>query len=93
MPVTVIDSVELEALVERAVRRAMEERPANDPILTTDQAAEVAHREEKTVREWCRAGRLTATKRGGGWRIRRSDLDRYLAGEAPPNAALLTRVR
>ena len=83
----------VEAAVERAVRRAMEEHPANDPVLTTDQAAEVAHREEKTVREWCRAGRLHATKRGGGWRIRRSDLDRYLAGEMPPTVAVVGRVR
>jgi excisionase family DNA binding protein len=82
----------VEAGVERALRRVLEERPVNDSILTTDQAAESCGRAEKTVREWCRAGSLPATKRGGGWRIRRTDLDRYLAGETPPSVALLTRV-
>lgn len=52
--------------------------------LTPEQAAEFLQVDPETVRRLLRAGRLPGAKIGQQWRIRRSDLDRYLAGEWRP---------
>jgi len=50
---------------------------------TTKQVAEKLRKKEYTVREWCRLGRIGATKLPGGrgnegeWRISHEELERY----------------
>ena len=52
--------------------------------LTVAQAAELIQIHPETLRGWLRAGRFPGTMPGGrrlGWRIRRSDVERFLSGE------------
>ena len=51
--------------------------------LTVAQAAEQLQVHPETVREWLRSGRLPGNliSRRGGWRIRQSDVIRFLSGE------------
>jgi excisionase family DNA binding protein len=49
-----------------------------DPLYTSDEVAEIAKVTAWTVREWCKAGTLKATKAGRGWRIKESDLKAFL---------------
>lgn len=50
---------------------------------TPKEVAEIVGKQEFTVREWCRLGRINATKRPGGrgnegeWRISHEELLRY----------------
>lgn len=53
---------EIEALIRRVVR---EELGARAGLLTTEEAAEVADVQPKTIREWVRTGRLHVEKRRG----------------------------
>lgn len=81
MKITLLTPEELEDLLVRAVQRALSQAtiPA---VLSTEQAAEVAGVNPKTIREWICAGKLTAGRRGRLRTIRREDLDRYLAGKS-----------
>ena len=52
-----------------------------DRYLTVAEVAERLRVTEFTVRNWLRAGRLDGYRPGGtkaGWRIRESDLDRFI---------------
>lgn len=96
MAITVIETSELEELLERVVRKVVGEggvAAARSPeVLTTDQAAEIAGVSAKTVREWISAGKLPAGRRGQKRMILRADLTRYLGGKPPdggPVASLL----
>ncbi len=65
-----------------AVREFLEERKTVKESYTTAEAAAVLGKRPYTVREWCRHGRVNATKalcgRGGEdeWRISREELER-----------------
>jgi excisionase family DNA binding protein len=59
---------------------------AEEKLLTVRQAAERLSVHAETIRRWLAAGRLHGTKLGGGpagWRIRESELDRFLEQGAP----------
>ena len=62
---------------------------ADDQYLTPAQVAAELHVTTITVRRWITTGQLTAAKAGPRrWMIRRSDVDRFLAGaRADPAAA------
>lgn len=81
MVLAVLTSDELEALLERAVRRALEIQRSSD-TLTTTAAARLARRSAKTIRRWIATDALPANRRGRSLVIRRSDLERFLAGTA-----------
>jgi excisionase family DNA binding protein len=77
MPVAVLTAEELEALLERAVRKALAERPSAPAAAgwaTPEQAAELLGTTAKTVRRWAAAGRIKATRDGSRWRISRAAL-------------------
>ena len=44
-------------------------------LLRVPQAAEVVGYTQATITEWCRKGKLPATKHGHHWYIRRQDLE------------------
>ena len=51
--------------------------------LTVAQAAERIQVHPETVREWLRVGKLRGNliNRRAGWRVRQSDLERFLGGD------------
>lgn len=86
MAVAVLEERDLEALVERVLRRVLgEQRPASPAPatpasdLTTEQVAAELGLAEKTIRKYARIGRLKGSRRGGEWRFPRSSLDLYRA--------------
>jgi excisionase family DNA binding protein len=80
-PVVVLSVEELAAVVRAAVREELDRREGG-ATLSTEEAAAVAKRNPKTVRRWLDEGLLPSTMRGRFHRIRREDLDRFLAGGA-----------
>lgn len=52
---------------------------ALDQWLTLEQIAEELQLNIETVREWVRTKRLVAYKPGRSYRVKREDLDRFLA--------------
>lgn len=60
--------------------------PDVDPWLTVQQVSEELKIHPATVRVWIRQGRLNAVRAGKGFRLRRSDVDRALGGEAVPDS-------
>ncbi len=56
-------------------------KPANDEYLSTADAAQIARVTPGTIRRWVRAKELTKHGKGPRVRIRRDELERYLAGE------------
>lgn len=71
---------ELEAVVERAVRKVLGERPPQEPPLTSEQAAQELHVKVQTVERWARAGRLHGERQGRRWRFTRADLAAFRRG-------------
>ena len=58
----------------------------DEQLLTVEQVAKRLQVTEWTVRNWLRQGRLRGLQPGGrkaGWRIRPSDLERFLAESEP----------
>ena len=54
----------------------------DEPILTVEEVAAKLRVSETSVRNWLGAGQLEGFRAGGtkvGWRIRESDLQRYVA--------------
>ena len=68
--------------------------PDSDELLTAEQVAQILKVKAETVRSWIQSGALRATRPGNGtrpgrkYRVRRSDLDAYVASSecrpAPP---------
>jgi excisionase family DNA binding protein len=67
-----------------------------DELLTVDEVTRILKVHEETVRRWIRSGELPALLLGsarGGYRVRQTDLDRFivekssLTGKAVPLAA------
>jgi excisionase family DNA binding protein len=81
MVVSVLTPEELEALLERAVQRALQASVGGESLTTTD-AAQIAKRSTKTIRRWVTLGLLVATRRGRSFAIRRRDLDACLSGRS-----------
>jgi len=52
-----------------------------EKLLTPDEAAAIVRTSPKTIREWLRKGVLKGIKTGRLWRIRESDLRRFLEEE------------
>jgi excisionase family DNA binding protein len=50
-----------------------------DPFLTVPAIANELHVNEVTVRSWIRKGSLRAIRAGRTYRVRRSELDRYVS--------------
>lgn len=80
MPLEIPTLADIEATIRRVVREELS-ASAGPTVLSTEQAAVIADRDEKTVRTWAARGLLPAEKRGKTWAIRRADLDSYLSGE------------
>ncbi len=60
-----------------------------EPLLTPAQVAQELHVTVGTVRRWITTGELRAAKAGPRrWTVRRSDLDRFLATDAPSTSAV-----
>lgn len=63
---------------------------ADDELLTVPEVASMLKLNEQTVRRWLRTGRLTGISLGSrqaGWRVRRSEVERLLAGDRGEGAA------
>lgn len=58
--------------------------PTDDPYLTIKDICSELRLSHETVRQWILSGRLPYVKAGRQYRVRRSDLDRMLAGGSPP---------
>jgi len=52
-----------------------------DLVLTTDEAIGYLKISRPTFLEYIRLGRIRAIKAGKGWRVLKSELDRFLKGE------------
>lgn len=81
MPIEVPTLSDIEAIIRKVVREELS-ASAGPTVLSTEQAAVIADRDEKTVRTWAAEGLLPAQKRGRAWAIKRADLDAYLSGES-----------
>lgn len=59
----------------------------DDSLMTVPEVAATLRLHPDTVRRWLRAGQLPAVNLGGrrGYRIRRSELDRFLASLSTPS--------
>jgi excisionase family DNA binding protein len=58
--------------------------PTERPFLTVQEVSDLLRVSVYTVRRWIKDGALPAYKVGRGWRIRDTDLDRWLDGRRPP---------
>lgn len=67
--------------VVRAELKLTTAAPANDEYLSTADAAKIARVTPGTVRRWVRGKELTRHGTGSRVRIKRTELERYLAGE------------
>lgn len=47
-------------------------------LLTTSQVAAILKLHRETVKQWCVSGRLPAFKVGKAWRVRRSELQKWI---------------
>ena len=54
----------------------------DDTLLTREEAADVLKVSRNTMFRLLREGQIRASKVGATWRVRKSDLDRYLARNA-----------
>lgn len=55
---------------------------ALETYYTTEQAAQIAHRTQKTIRRWIEAGKLKANKVGRGYLISETALKEVLEGKS-----------
>jgi len=83
-----LNEVELEAIIERVMRRVVVIAPPPD-VMSIDDAARYAKRDPKTIRRWIKSGELVAGKRDRMWAIKKVDLDEFLAGTRPRGKTLV----
>jgi DNA-binding transcriptional MerR regulator len=75
----------LDQLKEMETRISSIERPSGSPkrFFSTTEVADKVGKSRYTVREWCRLGRINATKRDSGfgdsceWEVSAEEIDRY----------------
>jgi excisionase family DNA binding protein len=60
-----------------------------EPLMTSEEAAELLKIHAKTLQRMARMGRVPAKRIGDLWRFRASDLDRWMTGEVCSEAPLL----
>ena len=60
---------------------------ADHELLTCEEAAGYLRLHPRTVGRLLKAGQLPGVKVGRQWRLRKADLDAYLAGQRPAPAA------
>lgn len=54
-------------------------------VLTTEEACHYLRISRPTLLKYLSCGRIKGTKAGKGWKVLRSELDRFLRGEVPNN--------
>ena len=69
------------ALAEGRPRQAANPSSGSEPYLSITNAAQLADLAPNTIRTWIRDGRLPAHRAGRVLRVRRSDLEKFLAPE------------
>ena len=62
--------------------RSVEGRDFGEPLLTVGEVAQVMRVSNMTVYRLIKAGQLSAIRVGKNYRIRRSDIERYLSDRA-----------
>lgn len=73
--------------------------PNGEKVLDSNEAAQIANRDESTIRRWCANGKLPATRsEEGDWVIRKTDLTSYLekksiSGYAPVSSSKVASIR
>lgn len=75
--VVTMTATEFEELLERTIRRALEERPRSpvpSTLITPQEAAKLLKLSVRQVQSLCAAGELPAVQVGSRWRIRRDQL-------------------
>ena len=87
---SLFDENALREIVESAIRRVVREEltrePSRDRYLPVAEAAEIAGVAPDTIRAWIGQGRLGRYNAGRELRIRRSELDHFLAMPAAQDA-------
>jgi excisionase family DNA binding protein len=80
-----VDEERFRALVKQCLREVLaEERVANSAeLLTVGEAAKLAKVAQGTIRRWLSEGKLQYQRAGRHKRIRRADLEKWLAGHQP----------
>ena len=74
--------------VRTAIRQELGKKPATaGEFVRVAEAAQIAAVSTQTIRVWVRAGRLTEYKAGRVLRVRRSELEAFLATDPTPNAS------
>ena len=68
-----------------------------DAVLITQEVCEILRISRPTCLKYFYTGRIKATKAGKGWRVLKSELDRFLQGEnegkKPPKETLVKEAR
>lgn len=80
MAVAVIETAELEVLIERVVRKVVGERPRPAELYTSEQVAAEIGVTRVTIERAAREGRIKSTRRGRSYRFAREDIDTYRRG-------------
>lgn len=52
--------------------------PPIEPLLTTQQCADLFGVSQETIRSWLKDGRLNGIKPTGTWRVRESEIKRFI---------------
>jgi excisionase family DNA binding protein len=80
---------ELRELVREAVRTELENTRDAEPaaMLSIAEAAALAKLHPRTIRKHVERGSLRASQIGRAWRVRRDDLEAFLAGGTTNHAA------
>jgi len=88
---------EVKAMLEQLLKGQQEllrsARGINQDSYSIEELASMLGKAPFTVREWCRLGRINATKRKGGrgnaaeWNVARHEIERYLSEGLLPRAA------
>ena len=80
----VVDLLRTEPALRADLQRALAAgKPANDDMLTTREASEVARVTVGSIRRWVRQGRLERHRAGRKLRISRTELEQWLRNPGP----------
>jgi excisionase family DNA binding protein len=90
--VSLFDETALRDIIRDEVRTAIRQELGKKPVTAGDyvsvvEAANIASVQGQTIRAWIRSGRLTEYKAGRVLRVRRSELETFLAAAPRPATA------